>query len=117
MKESLGKVRTEGKDGYYWESGRERKKRKTRNEVLEHLKRGAGKGLKVGRGLRSSLRETHREWKGKKEGKGWVPVMRGGEMEGEMGRGGGRERQSKERTERQGMRFGTMQLEIGMEAF
>jgi hypothetical protein len=43
VKESVGKVRTEGKDGHFWESGRERKKRKTGNEVLEQLKRGAGK--------------------------------------------------------------------------
>jgi hypothetical protein len=37
VKESLGKVRTEGKDGYSWERGRERKKRKTGIEILEQF--------------------------------------------------------------------------------
>ncbi len=54
----------------------------------------------IGRGLRSSLREAHKELKGKR----WVPVKRG------------RERQGKETTERQKMRFGTS-LRYAMEAF
>ncbi len=37
VKESVGNVRTEGKEGYFRERGRERKKRKTGNEVLEQF--------------------------------------------------------------------------------
>jgi hypothetical protein len=37
VKESEGKVRTEGKGGYFRERGRERNKKKTGNEVLEQF--------------------------------------------------------------------------------